>query len=238
MPAVPGSKCGRGRPRSQVLRLVSGTLPWHRREAFVETAQGRAVTEKKPDPWTTLQSRVVYDNPWITLIENDVLNVAGTPKLYTKIHMKRKATGVVALDERGWTYLVGQQRYPLDLYSWEVPEGGSEEGEDPLDTIKRELKEEAGLTAREWQHVLTMHLSNMLTDEVAYGYIATGLTVGAAEPEESEVLELKHLPFLEAFAMAMDGAISDAISVALLLKVRLLAERGELPGDLNRLVKF
>jgi 8-oxo-dGTP pyrophosphatase MutT (NUDIX family) len=118
-----------------------------------------------------------------------------------------------------------------------VPEGGSEEGEDPLDTIKRELKEEAGLTARNWREVLTLHLSNMMLDEVAYGYLASGLTVGDAEPEESEVLELKHLPFRTAFDMVMDGTITDAISVALILKVRVLAERGELPGDLNRFVK-
>ena len=195
------------------------------------------MTNKRPVPWRTLKSREIYDNPWITLIENDVLNVVGTPKLYAKIHMKRKATGVVALDEDGWTYLVGQQRYPLDIYSWEVPEGGSEEGEDPLDTIKRELKEEAGLSARDWSLIQTLHLSNMLTDEVSYGYLATGLTVGEAEPEESEVLELKHLPFSEAFAMAMNGTITDAISVGLLLKVRLLGLRGELPGDLNRFVK-
>lgn len=195
------------------------------------------MSEKKPAPWTTLKTRQIYDNPWMTVFENDVLNVVGTPKVYSTVHIKRKATGVVAIDDKGWIFLVGQQRYPLNLYSWELPEGGTDEGEEPLEAIKRELKEEAGVSARDWKQIAMLHLSNMLFDEVAYGFLATGLTVGEAEPEESEVLELKHLPFSEALAMVMDGRITDAISVALILKVRVLAERGALPGDLNRLVK-
>ncbi|NWH09354.1 MAG: NUDIX hydrolase [Alphaproteobacteria bacterium] len=189
-----------------------------------------------PFPWTIRATRTVYDNPWLTLLEHDVLNVKGTPHLYTTVHIKRIATGVAAIDAEGFVYLVGQHRFPLRAYSWELVEGGCEPGEEPLNAIQRELKEEAGLVARDWRQVLTLHLSNMLLDEVAFGFLATGLEIGEAEPEESEVLALRRVPFTEAIEMVARGEITDAITVALLFRVRLMAERGELPGDLNRRV--
>ena len=142
----------------------------------------------KPFPWTTLASKTVVDNKWVRVEEHDVLNVKGTPGHYTTLHFKRVATGAVALDKGGFVFLVGQHRYPLRAYSWEVPEGGTDPGEAPLAAIQRELKEEAGVSAGAWRHILTMHLSNMMSDEIAFGYLATDLTLGTAEPEESEVL--------------------------------------------------
>lgn len=186
-----------------------------------------------PMPWTIRATRPVYDNPWLTLIENDITHANGKPGLYTIVHVKRVATGVVALDRDGHVFLVGQHRFPLKAYSWELPEGGCEPGEEPAAAIRRELKEEAGVTARTWRHILTLHLSNMLLDEVAHGYLATDLEVGAPEPEEVEVLRLRRVPFGDAIEMIVRGEITDAITVALLLRVKLMASRGELPGDLN-----
>ncbi len=182
----------------------------------------------KPFPWTTLASKTVVDNKWVRVEEHDVLNVKGTPGHYTTLHFKRVATGAVALDKGGHVFLLGQHRYPLRAYSWEVPEGGTDPGEAPLAAIQRELKEEAGVSAGAWRHILTMHLSNMMSDEIAFGYLATDLTLGAAEPEESEVLELRRVPFAEALAMALDGRITDAITVALLFRVEIMRARGEL----------
>ena len=136
----------------------------------------------KPFPWTTLASKTVVDNKWVRVEEHDVLNVKGTPGHYTTLHFKRVATGAVALDKGGFVFLVGQHRYPLRAYSWEVPEGGTDPGEAPLAAIQRELKEEAGVSAGAWRHILTMHLSNMMSDEIAFGYLATDLTLGTAEP--------------------------------------------------------
>ncbi|MBI1239889.1 MAG: NUDIX domain-containing protein [Alphaproteobacteria bacterium] len=189
-----------------------------------------------PFPWTILRSQEEFDNRWLRLTTHDVLNVAGNPHLYSTIHIKRAATGVVAIDAAGRVALVGQHRFPLRIYSWEVPEGGAEPGEAPLEAIQRELKEEAGLTARHWQQILTLHLSNMLTDEVAYGFLAHGLTEGEAEPEESEVLALDRVPFQRALAMVDAGTITDAISVALLLRVDRMARTGDLPADLARAI--
>lgn len=194
------------------------------------------MTPIPPFPWTILGSRDEFDNRWLRLTTHDVLNVAGTPHLYSTIHIKRAATGVVAIDGEGRVALVGQHRFPLRLYSWEIPEGGAEPGEAPLAAIQRELKEEAGLTARHWLEVQRLHLSNMLTDEIAYGFLAYDLTEGEAEPEESEVLALDRVPYQRALAMVESGLITDAISVALLLRVERMARVGALPADLAQAI--
>ena len=118
------------------------------------------------------------------------------------------------------TWLVGQYRFPLQQYSWEIPEGGAPEGTDPLLSAYRELKEETGFTAQSWQHLITMHLSNSVSDELALVYLATDLMAGEWEPEETEQLQLKRVHVQEAFAMVANGVITDAISVAALLKLQ------------------
>src|SRR5690606_3289270 len=112
------------------------------------------------NPWITTGSREIYDNPWINLTEFQVLNPAGKPGIYGKIHFKNLAIGVVAIDDADQIVLVGQYRFPIDKYSWELPEGGGPLGTDPLDSAKRELLEETGLVARDWSEILRMHLSN------------------------------------------------------------------------------
>ena len=172
------------------------------------------------NPWTINAEKSVYENPWIQVSEFAVTNPSGKDGIYGKVHFKNIAVGVVVLDEEMHTWLVGQYRFPLQQYSWEIPEGGAPEGTDPLLTAHRELKEETGFTAQSWKHLLTMHLSNSVSDELAIVYLATDLKAGEWEPEETEQLQLKRVPVQEAFAMVANGMITDAISVAALLKLQ------------------
>lgn len=166
------------------------------------------------NPWQTLSSREVYRNPWIRVREDQVLNPAGGPGIYGVVHFQNQATGIVALDNEGCLYLVGQYRYALDCYSWEIPEGGAPLGEDPLAGAQRELREECGLEAGRWEKILTMHLSNSVCDEIAHVYLATDLRQGLAEPEEVEQLQVRRVPLAEALADVLAGRITDSMSVA------------------------
>jgi len=168
--------------------------------------------DKYSNPWRTLQTRVAYDNAWIRVRHDDVTRPDGEAGIYGVVHYKNKAIGVLPIDEEGCTYLVGQYRYTLDVYSWEIPEGGCPEGEEPLEAAKRELLEETGLVATEWKQLGIAHLSNSVSDEEAIYYLATGLTQHDAEPEGTEKLEVMRVPFAEALRMAREGEITDALS--------------------------
>ena len=172
------------------------------------------------NPWVIQSEKVVYSNPWIQLTEYGVLNPSGKQGIYGKVHFKNIAVGVVVLDEEMHTWLVGQYRFPLQQYSWEIPEGGAPLGTDTLLTAQRELKEETGFTAANWQQLLTLHLSNSVSDELAIVYLASELTPGASQPEETELLQLKRIPLQTAFDWVANGTITDAISVAALLKLQ------------------
>lgn len=174
------------------------------------------VTKK---PWQTLNSAVRYENNWLTIRHEEVLTPAGTPGIYGVVSFKNKAVGVIPIDEAGNTYLVGQYRYPLDEYSWEIPEGGCPLGTEPLDSAKRELKEETGLEATQWTKIARIHTSNSATDEEGFLYIAEGLIQGEHEPEETEDLRVWKLPLADAVKMVMENRITDALSVSGLLKV-------------------
>ena len=174
------------------------------------------------NPWKKLSEKSYYDNPWIDVSEHQVINPSGKPGIYGKVHFKNKAIGIVPIDEDGNTWLVGQYRYTLDEYSWEIPMGGGPENEDILEAAKRELKEETGLIASEWQNILKIHTSNSVTDEEGFIFLAKGLEQGETEFEETEKLEIKKLPFIEAVQMVMNGEITDSLSIAGLLKVHLL----------------
>src|SRR6478609_8881922 len=135
---------------------------------------------KHPNPWTTLSKQHVYENPWILVEEHQVINPAGGNGIYGKVHFKNKAIGIVALDNENNTWLVGQFRYPLNEWSWEIPEGGGPLESDVLASAKRELKEETGLTASHWSQVGRMHLSNSVSDEEGFIFLAEGLEAGEA----------------------------------------------------------
>ena len=185
--------------------------------------------EQQIGPWRRQSSETVYDNPWIRVHHERVITPAGTPGIYGRVHFKSVAVGIVPIDAQGNTYLVGQYRYALDSYSWEIPMGGcplNDEGgyceADVLATAQRELREETGLEASDWQTLLKLHTTNSVSDEVGYLYIAKGLSEGIAQPEETEDISVKKLPLEAAIAMALDGRITDALSVAALLRLALL----------------
>ena len=169
--------------------------------------------------WKTLESRTVYDNDWITLFEDKVVNPRGGENLYGHVHFKSKAVAIVPLDDEGNTWLVGQHRYTTREYTWEVPMGGSDPDEEPIDTAIRELKEETGLTAATMTQVMRLHTSNSITDEEGYVFVAKNLEEGEPETGETEDLQVKKLPLTEALDMVHRGEITDVISVAALLRV-------------------
>jgi 8-oxo-dGTP pyrophosphatase MutT (NUDIX family) len=180
------------------------------------------------NPWTILAQRSIYDNKWIGVTEFDVLNPSGGKGIYGKVHFKNLAIGILPLDGEGNIWLVGQYRFVLDAYSWELPEGGGDPGLPPVESAKRELEEETGLVASEWSLLMEMHLSNSIGDEKAFVYLARGLEQREAIPEETEELAVRKLPFEEAYRMVETGEITDSISVAGILKVKLMLLQGQL----------
>jgi 8-oxo-dGTP pyrophosphatase MutT (NUDIX family) len=180
------------------------------------------------NPWQTLSAKEVYDNKWINVTEYDVINPNGGKGIYGKVHMKNIAIGIIVLDEDWNTWLVGQYRYVLDQYSWEIPEGGGPHDTDPLESAKRELLEETGLVAHQWICISKLHLSNSVTDEYGYIYLARGLEQHTAMPEETEQLMIKKLPFEEVYQMTENGLITDAITIIAVQKIRLMQLQDEL----------
>ena len=170
--------------------------------------------------WKTLTQKTVYDNPWIEVSHRDVITPGGTQGIYGKVHFKNIAVAVLPVDEEGYTWLVGQYRYTIDRYSWEIPEGGCPLGTDPLEAAKRELLEETGITAQRYTRLYDSYTSNSVTDEYAVAYLAQGLTFGEAQPEPSENLQVKRVPLAEAIAMVHRGEITDMFSMLTLLKAQ------------------
>jgi 8-oxo-dGTP pyrophosphatase MutT (NUDIX family) len=196
---------------------------------------------QKPDwmmshgkPWAVVEERIVYDNPWLTVAEYDAIAPTGKPALYGVVRFKNLALAVLPLHEDGTVTLVGQNRFAIPGYSWELPEGGGPLGVDPLESARRELREEAGLEAADWRHVLQFQLSNSVTDEIGHGYIATGLTPTTAAPDETEALVLARAPFREVLDLALCGHIQDVLTVAMLLRAYHMAREGLLPSALAK----
>jgi 8-oxo-dGTP pyrophosphatase MutT (NUDIX family) len=173
--------------------------------------------DPKHNPWKTVGSRPIYENPWIRIREDQVINPAGKPGIYGVVSFKNLAIGIIPIDEAKNTWLVGQYRYSLKEWSWEIPMGGGPLGIDALESAKRELKEETGLTAHRWTEFMKIHTSNSVTDEEGIVYLAEDLVPGETEFEETEQLIIKKLPLVEAVEWVMQGKITDSISVGGLL---------------------
>lgn len=177
------------------------------------------MTDNSLNTWKTLHSELIYESPWIAVNKHQTINPAGNPAIYSVVNFKNLAIGIIPLSTDGYTWLVGQWRYPLNAYSWEIPEGGGPKGEAPIETAKRELKEETGIIAKEFKEIMQLHLSNSATDEHAYVFLATDLNFTEAEPEETEDLQIKKIHINDAYQMVLNGEITDAISVAAIFKV-------------------
>jgi 8-oxo-dGTP pyrophosphatase MutT (NUDIX family) len=190
--------------------------------------------EEDGDPWIVKGMACAFENDWFRVDAHNVIRPDGTPGEYTVIRVKRVAVGVLPLEADGSVHLVGQWRFPLGRYSWEMPEGGAEPGEDPRACAARELAEETGLAAGSLLKVLEMDLSNSLTDERAVLFLATDLTPGRADPEGTEVLWRRRAHFTEVLERVADGRIRDAMTVAAVLRVHHMAETGKLPAPLAR----
>jgi 8-oxo-dGTP pyrophosphatase MutT (NUDIX family) len=208
------------RPNSRAPHPVSSTLP--------------AVSQESP--WKTLTGEIRYENKWIRVTEHDVINPAGKPGIYGVVHMKSKAIGVLPIDADGCVHLVGQFRYSLNAYSWEMPEGGGGLEVEPIEEAKRELREETGVIAHRWSELLRLHTSNSICDEHGVIYLAWDLEHTESEPEDTEALTVVRMPFGQVLDYVLDGTITDAMTVTAVLKAQVLAARGGLPMEVAGLI--
>jgi 8-oxo-dGTP pyrophosphatase MutT (NUDIX family) len=173
-------------------------------------------------PWIRRSRRVAYANAWVTVWHDEVTRPDGAPGVYGVVHFANLAAGVLAIDERDRVLLVGQHRYALDAYSWEIPEGGVPDGETALEGARRELQEETGVDATDWRELARVHLSNSVSDELAVLFLATELTSGDARPDGTEDLVLRWTPFAEVLEMILDGRITDAMTVIAVERLALI----------------
>ncbi len=181
---------------------------------------------KERGSWKIKSSVEKYDNPWINITEHKVINPGGIDGIYGEIHFKNLAIGIIPLDEEYNTWIVGQHRFPLNSYSWEIIEGGGKIGVDPILSAQRELAEEAGIVAKEYTLIQQMHLSNSVSDEFGLIYIAKGLTFQESAPDIDEELLIKKLPFEQLYKSVMNGDMTDSLTVAGVLKTKILIDQG------------
>jgi 8-oxo-dGTP pyrophosphatase MutT (NUDIX family) len=180
------------------------------------------------NPWKTLSTDKVHESPWISVTKHEVLNPSGNPGTYSVVHFKNLAIGIIPLDKNYNTWLVGQYRFPIDQYTWEIPEGGGLIGVEPVESAKRELKEETGIIAGKWTKIQEMHLSNSASDEFCILYLAQNLEFTKAEPEDTELLEIRKVPFEALYQMVLNGEITDSLTVTAALKIKLMMIEGKI----------
>jgi len=184
-------------------------------------------------PWVRRSRRIAYENAWITIWHDEVTRPDGEPGVYGVVHFANLAVGVLAIDDSDRVLLVGQHRYALDAYSWEIPEGGVPVGETALEGVRRELREETGIEAATWRELARSHLSNSVSDELAVLYLASDLTAGDATPDGTEALDVRWLPFDSVLEMTLDGRITDALTVLAVQRVALDRAVGTEPRDVR-----
>ena len=177
------------------------------------------------NPWKTLDSEIVYDNPWIQVTHHNVITPGGNEGIYGHVHFKNLAIGIIPLDEDNHIWLVGQYRYPTGNYSWEIPEGGGALDKDPLESAKRELLEETGLKAEKWTCIQKLHTSNSVTDEIGLIYLAEKLTQHKPCPEDTEQLKIRRISLEEVLKLVFSGKISDAISIIAIFRLQWILSR-------------
>ncbi len=179
---------------------------------------------KEKNNWKKIKSKIAYENPWIEVQHHNVINPAGGEGIYGQVNFKNIAIGIVPIDENNNTWLVGQYRFPLEEYSWEIPEGGCPFSEEPLVAGKRELLEETGILAEKWTMISKIHTSNSVCNEVGFIFMAENLRYSEASPEETEDLQIKKVTLKEALHMVMENKITDSISIAGILKAAIIKQ--------------
>jgi ADP-ribose pyrophosphatase len=190
--------------------------------------------EEDIDPWIVKGVSRAFENAWFAVDSHTVIHPHGAEGIYSVVRPHRVAVGVLPIDDDGCVHLVGQWRFPLKRYSWEMPEGGADPGEAPRACAARELKEETGLVAGALMPILEMDMSNSFTDEIAVVFLATGLHSGEAKPDPTEVLKRRRAPFLEVLDKVSSGYIRDSLTVAAVLRAHHMAVTGLLPDALAR----
>lgn len=177
-------------------------------------------TDSHKNPWKKISEKSVYDNNWIEVQHHEVINPSGNQGIYGKVHFKNIAIGIIPVDEENNTWLIGQYRYPLDSYSWEIPEGGGALDVEPIDSAKRELLEETGITAKEWKAIQTIHTSNSVSDEYGIIYMAKDLSFFKPQPDETEQLIVKKVKLKAVYEMILNGEITDSLSLVGILRLK------------------
>ena len=195
--------------------------------------QKSSIHVEERGPWKTISVEERYSTPWIQVSHHDVIDPSGTPGIYGVVHFRNIAVGVVPLDEDLNTWIVGQYRYPIKAYSWEIPEGGGVRDRPALESAKRELREEVGIVAQHWIEILHMDLSNSASDEEAVIFVAQGLTFHEPEPDHNEQLVIRKLPFSELHEMVVRGELRDSLTVAAVLKIEWMLRNGTLVVQKN-----
>ena len=180
--------------------------------------------EEIKNPWKIQNKTEIYQNPWIKITEHQVLNPSNNEGIYPPVHFKNLAIGIVPLDNELNTWIVGQYRFPLNKYSWEIPEGGGKLDVAPLISAQRELSEEVGITAQKWTLIQEFNTSNSVTDEVSLIYVAQDLSFHASHPEEDEQLVVKKIPFSDLYQMCINGEISDSLTLIAVFKTNYLIQ--------------
>lgn len=194
------------------------------------------MSSTKQGPWIIHGEETAFENPWIRIATYPVTMPNGAPGEYGVVRFANRAIGVLPLDEDGNTWIVGQHRFPMNEYSWELPEGGGPKDESPESAAHRELEEETGVTAETLIPIGRWYLSNSVTDEVSHAYIATGLAAGKTDPDPTEVLETRRIPFVRLMDMIDTGEITDAFTVLIAQTAYIKAQRGALPEEVSRLL--
>lgn len=192
--------------------------------------------QRRVGPWKVHCTEVSFENPWVRVESSRVTHPNGDPGTYGVVRYANLAIGILPVDEDGHTWLVGQHRFPFDAFSWELPEGGGRRSVPALETARRELREETGLSAAHWHQVGRWHLSNSVSDEQAIGYVAWGLSEGQAEPEASEDLALRRVSLKTLTAMCLEGEVTDAFTHLIVLTALAQAREGRLPDNVARLL--
>ncbi len=180
------------------------------------------------NPWKITDTKVKMDTHWVRVVLHDVINPAGEASIYGVTEFKSVAVGVIPIDQEGYTWLVGQYRFPTDRYSWEIPEGGGALDTPALESAKRELHEETGIRADHWESLISIHTSNSATNEYGEIFLATGLHFEDSHPDPEEELETRRIHINELYERVIMGEITDSLTVAAVLRVKIMLLEGNL----------